>query len=805
MRRKLPFRLSGGSGMIRFLVAFIAIVTVTATASAQGVKQTKGQFEDNFRQLEEVLPTPNVYRTGSGAPGHEYWQQRADYEMQVTLDEDAKTLTGSARITYYNNSPDTLRYIWVQLDQNRFARDSRAFMSGTGNSERLSFGGMRRNLVFEADRGGYEVRSVTDVRGDALAHTIDDTLMRIDLPQPLRPDSRIVFNIEWAYEIPEAKVVGARGGWEEYEDGNAVFFLSQFYPRVAAYTDNQGWHVKSFLGGGEFTLEFGDFEVEITAPADHVVASTGELQNPSEALTEIQRTRLIEAQGADDPVFVVTPEEAIANSEDRLPGMKTWRFAAENVRDFAFASSRKFVWDAMGYRDPADDRLIMAMSFYPEEGMPLWDKYSTHAVVHTLKTYPKLTFPYPYPVAISVMGPIGGGMEYPMITSNGPRPVLHEDGTRTYSRRAKYRLIGIVIHEIGHNWFPMVVDSDERMWTWMDEGLNSFLDAITQMEWEDDYPFLSGADPKLITDYMISENQVPVMTQSDAILQFGNNAYQKPATALNILRETILGRDLFDFAFREYANRWKFKRPYPADFFRTMEDASGRDLDWFWRGWFYSTDHVDISLDRVVQATIDTRDPDVEQARLRAEDAAQPLWPGGQFYADQPKYVDDRPELLDFYNEHDEFTVTEKMRRDYQDTIKSLEEWERELLDYEGFVYFLDFTNRGGLVMPILLEITYADGSTENLHIPAEIWRRNADTATKMLLRDKQITEVSVDPLRETADVNTHNNHWPRQAEETRLQLFKSKQQPSLMRQMQLDEAQAEEAESETGNGNDGN
>lgn len=775
---------------MRLISALLVLANIIAAgALASPVEQTKGTFEDKFRQLDEVLPTPNGYRTASGAPGHAYWQQKVDYDIAVELDDAGKRIIGSGTITYTNNSPDTLRYLWVQLDQNRFARhsDANATLTATAK-DRMGFAALRRLMEARRHDGGYDIASVTDAQGGALAHRIVDTMMRIDLPQPLASGQSTAFSIDWSYNIPEGRVLGARGGWEQFEaDGNRVYFIAQWFPRLAAYTDTDGWNNKQFLGAGEFALEFGDYDVAITAPADHIVASTGELMNAAEVLTARQRDRLADARTADKPVFIVTPKEAERNQRSRARDKKTWRFRAQNVRDFAFASSRKFIWDAQGHTFPDSGRTVMAMSFYPNEGLPLWDRYSTHSVVHALDVYSRMSFEYPYPVAISVNGPLRGGMEYPMITSNGPRPTKGRDGKVTYSRQTKYGLIGVIIHEIGHIYFPMTVNSDERQWTWMDEGINTFLQDLAKQEWEADFPALRS-DPRRIVDYMLSERQVPIMTQSDSILQFANNAYNKPATALNILRETVLGRELFDFAFAEYSRRWKFKRPQPADFFRTMEDASARDLDWFWRGWFYTTDHVDISLDTVTWAQVDTENPEVEETVRRQRRDQGPRWITEQRAEGTPRRVDRFPELRDFYNENDPFTVSPKQRRDYAKLLEGLKDWQKELLDLGENLYFLDFSNVGGLVMPIILDIEYTDGSREELRIPAEIWRRNARHVTKLIVRDKEIAAITVDPHLETADADLTNNHWPRKPVTNRIELFKQKQRRDMMREFETED-----------------
>ena len=610
--------------------------------------------------------------------------------------------------------------------------------------------------------------------------------MRIDLPKPLAPGKSVDFAIDFAYNIVEEDAVSARSGYEHFPDderegGNDIFLLAQWFPRLHAYTDYEAWTNKEFIGRGEFTLEFGDYDVEMTVPADHIVSSTGVLQNPKQVLTSTQRKRLKDAETAKRPVFVVTADEALENEKDGTSKEKTWKFSAKNVRDFAWASSRKFMWDAKGHaQKDSKQPLVMAMSFYPKEGGDLWKKYSTESVVHTLDVYSRFSFDYPYPTAQSVNGPVGG-MEYPMISFNGPRTELQDDGSRTYSQAEKRFLIGVVIHEVGHNYFPMIVNSDERQWSWMDEGLNSFLDGVAGREWDPTIPW--GVEPRDVVGYMKSTSQVPVMTQSDSVLHLGPNAYTKPAVALNILRETILGRELFDFAFKEYAQRWMFKRPTPSDFFRTMEEASGVDLDWFWRGWFYTTDHVDISLDKISKLRLDTKDPDIDFARQRQEELDKPMSVTDERNKAEGKelWVDRFPDISDFYDENDRFTVTNKERNKYNKFLKDLEPWERTAFERavkeDKNYYVLDFSNKGGLVMPIILELTFADGTTQNQYIPAEIWRRTPKAVSKLIITDKdqELVSVSVDPRWETADVDVSNNDYPRKIIPSRIEAYKAK------------------------------
>jgi hypothetical protein len=741
-------------------------------------------FDDKFRQLDELLPTPTTIRTASGAPGHAYWQQRADYTIRATLDEANRAITGAETITYHNNSPDTLSYLWVQLDQNIYKPNSDSRTGATirsrdawdkprGPDDGMKFDAMQSMMVARSFDGGFNIKAVKDAGGAPLHYVINRTMMRIDLPQPLKPGAKLAFSVEWSYKINEQKVLGGRSGYEKFdEDKNDLFEIAQWFPRMAAYYDVTGWQHKQFLGTGEFTLEFGDYDVSVTVPADHIVASTGELQNPGDVLSAAQRQRLEQARTARQPVVIVTQAEAEAKEKTRATTSKTWRFRAKNVRDFAWASSRKFIWDAQGFKK--DSTNVLAMSYYPKEGNPLWEKYSTQAIIHTIDQYNKYSFDYPYPVAISVNGPVGG-MEYPMISFNGPRPTKDKKtGEITYSKRTKYGLIGVVIHEVGHNYFPMIVNSDERQWTWMDEGINSFVQYLAEQAWEENYPQSRG-EPRSIVDYMKSAGQQPIMTNSESISALGPNSYAKPTAALNVLRETVLGRELFDFAFREYARRWKFKRPTPSDFFRTMEDASGTDLDWFWRGWFYTTDHVDVSVDGISEYTIGTKDPEIEKAWKRAQKDTEPVSITDQRNKGTlARRLDAHPELKDFYNEHDEFTVTNKDRNKYNEAVEGLEDWEKALLKEGKHLYLVDFTNKGGLVTPLVLEITLASGKKYVERVPAEVWRYNPKKITKLIITDEPMTGLVQDPYWETADTDQSDNAWPRKATPSRLELFKS-------------------------------
>lgn len=746
-------------------LSFILLFSI-GSIFAQNTNQSK------FKQLYEELPTPNMYRTGGGAPGSFYYQQKADYKMNIRLDDDKQRIYGEEIITYTNNSPDPLEYLWLQLDQNMRAKDSETQKIKTGGiNKSMSYRDLKY-LFYDFD-GGFKIEYVKDANDDAIEFFINHTMMRINLDKPLMKGESKVLKIKWWYNINDRMQIGGRSGYEYFKDeDNYLYTIAQFFPRMAVYNDVDGWQNKQFLGRGEFTLPFGDYDVSLTVPADHIVGSTGTLQNPDEVLSEKQKERWKKAsEDTENPVFIVTEEEAKKAEKKKSKEEKTWHFKAENVRDFAFASSRKFIWDAMAVK--FGDRTVMAVSYYPKEGNPLWERYSTRVVAHTLKVYSKYTFDYPYEKAISVhTNRIG--MEYPMICFNGGRP--EADGT--YSKSTKYGMIGVIIHEVGHNFFPMIVNSDERQWTWMDEGLNTFVQYLTEVEWEENYPSRRGPAYKIV-DYMKADKslQMPIMTNSESILQFGNNAYGKPATALNILRETVMGRELFDYSFKIYCQRWMFKHPTPADFFRTMEDASGTDLDWFFRGWFYTTDHTDIALSDVNWYQFETANPDVDNEVKRSEaNKTTESFIGNQRNKKEFKgnhYSDEFPEMNDFYNQNDDWTVFKADRKKYEAYKNSLSEEEKKLLEGGYNFYEIDFNNIGGLIMPVILEFTFKDGSKETLRIPAEVWLKHEVAFTKTFAFKKEVVKIELDPFLETADTDRENNFWPEQVEADRFKLYK--------------------------------
>jgi hypothetical protein len=744
--------------------------------------------QSKFSQLDEELPTPNEYRTAAGAPGHAYYQQKADYKMNIVIDDNNQKLSGDEIITYTNNSPDKLEYLWLQLDQNIYAENSDSKLIEVEKMEDFKSIKDIHKKFFYYD-GGFKIESVTNLSGQKMSYAINKTMLRINLDKPMMPNTSISFKIKWWYNINDRMAVGGRSGYEYFEkDSNYLYTIAQYFPRMCVYSDVEGWQNKQFLGRGEFALPFGDYEVSITVPSDHIVAATGELQNASSVLTTEQRKRFESARNSNVPVLIVTQAEAENAEKKRVTASKTWIFKAYNVRDFAFASSRKFIWDAQGV--DVNGKKVMAMSYYPKEGNPLWEKYSTKLVAHTIKTYSKYTIDYTYPVAISVHSK-WIGMEYPMICFNGGRP--EEDGT--YSEETKYGMWGVIIHEVGHNFFPMIINSDERQWTWMDEGLNTFVQYLTEQEWERGYPSRRGP-AYLIADYMRGDKQYisPIMTNSESIFQFGNNAYGKPATALNILRETIMGRELFDYAFKMYCERWKFKHPTPADFFRTMEDASAVDLDWFWRGWFYSTDHVDISLDDVKWFQLNTMNPDIEEPLKEYKSKAS-----DQFIGDTrnktsiTETVNEKDSSIDdFYAKRNKYEVDALDLKEFNDFSTNLSEEDKVLLNSNKQFYELTFSNIGGLVMPIILEIVYADNTIEVLRFPAEIWRLYEDKVSRVLILDKEVVSFRLDPYLETADTDFNNNSWPRREEPTRYELFKLQQKNEnlMQRQKRVEEIQ---------------
>ncbi|MDO6432450.1 M1 family metallopeptidase [Flavitalea sp. BT771] len=759
---------------------------LAATGAAMAQNNPASNHGNKFEALGTMLPTPNEYRTASGAPGPKYWQQRADYDIKATLDEDKQWLTGSETITYFNNSPDELTYLWLQLDENEHsAKNNANYQDGSTMPNMISDQMVDRTVrMKQSNDFGDNIVKITDALGASLKYMINKTMMRVELPATLKPGQKFIFKIDWNYHISDRMKYGGRGGFEYFpEDGNYLFTMAQWYPRLCVYSDFQGWQNNQFTGRGEFALTFGNFKVQMTVPADHVIGATGECQNYQQVLTPAQFTRWQQAQTAKEPIEIVTLAEAKASEVKKNKQMKTWIFKADNVRDFAWGSSRRFVMDAM----PAyvEGKKVMCMSYYGKEAYPIYRRFSTKAVAHTIKTYSHFTIPFPYPVAQSVEA--SNGMEYPMICFNYGR--AEKDGT--YSEATKYGMLGVVIHEVGHNFFPMIINSDERQWSWMDEGLNSFVEYLTEELWDNKFPVRGKGPAWAIVDYMkLPKDQLePIMTNSENIVQFGPNAYTKPATGLNMLRETIMGRELFDYAFKEYARRWAFKHPTPADLFRTMNDASAENLDWFWRGWFYGIDAVDISIDSVKHFTPDLAHPVAKVDTTIMKSIDKPM-PDGKFPQDVSKEknrndknikfaVDADTSLHDFYWKYSRGLIpydTTKYPQHIVQYDQPLDDSAKTLLSSKQF-YELQFSNKGGLVMPIILEWTYKDGTKEVERIPAQVWRKNESHLTKLFIKDKEVESVKLDPNRETADIDESNNSWPAVKTESKFQVYKAKQQ----------------------------
>ncbi|WP_114492940.1 M1 family metallopeptidase [Candidatus Ulvibacter alkanivorans] len=741
------------------LVALFLAAGMTYAQEEETTERKPGHTNNNrFKQLYEEFSTPNMFRTASGAPGPEYYQQQADYVMNIELDDKNARIYGDETITYTNNSPDELEYLWVQLDQNVRAQDSPSpLIEPSGAAPADAVGSFVTNYMGAGFDGGFKIEHVKDTKGGDLPYIINQTMMRVEIPENLEPGEKFSFSIKWWYNIPEHTVDRARSGYETFDDGNRGYVIAQFYPRMAVYNDVEGWQNSQFWGRDEFALPFGNFDVNITVPADHTLDATGKLLNRKEVFSKEMMNRYEKAKKTyDKPVIIVTEEEAEAASKGFATAKKTWKFRAENVRDYGFATSRRYIWDMMAVK--IGDKDVMAVSVYPPEGNPLWEDYSTKAVASTLKTYSRMAFDYPYHKAISVHAK-NQGMEYPMICWNYGRP--DKDGN--YSERTKYGMISVIIHEVGHNYFPMIVNSDERQWTWMDEGLNTFVQYVAEQDFGEWYPdaiapntkYPSRRGPaKNIVDYMAGDQDymAPIMTKGLNTYNFGANAYAKPATGLNILRETIMGRELFDYAFRTYSQRWMFKHPTPEDFFRTMEDASAVDLDWFWRSWFYSTDYTDIGVKEVKKFYVTSKMNKQVRELIEARGMKE----------------SDLPPLVYLVEEGSE-DFEESMRTATLNDVTTLQEYlmdnmtpqERANLEQPKYFYEVTFEKPGGIPMPIIAEYTYSDGSTERITYPAQIWRKNDSSVGKVIASDKEITKIVVDPDEETADIDTSNNTWP--------------------------------------------
>ena len=751
----------------------ISLLLFSSSVISQRI-QTEQINTNKFRQLNQEFSSPNMFRTASGAPGPAYYQQQADYKINIELDDLNKKIYGDEIVTYTNNSPDQLDYLWVQLDQNIRSKDSPSLIRDSSKLVEPAYipNSFDDDFLKKPFDGGFNINHVRGIDNKPLDYFINQTMMRIDLPEPLKTGQSFSFKVKWNYNINNRLEDRGRSGYETFpSDDNRAYTIAQFFPRMCVYDEVEGWQNYQFWGDGEFALPFGNYEVNITVPADHILEATGELINRKEVYTKEMMKRFNQAKKSfDEPVLIVTQEEAEITEKSFSKDKKTWKFIAENVRDFAFATSRKYILDMMAVKIGQDT--VMAVSLYPREGNPMWEDFSTITVVETLKFYSDYTFNYPYHKAVSVHAH-RVGMEYPMICFNFGRPNI--DGS--YSDDEKFGMIGVIVHEIGHFFFPMIVNSDERQWAWMDEGINTFVQYLAEQEFGKKYPeiiypyknFPSDRGPaEMIVDYMsVDQNYLaPIMSNPENVYSLGPNAYGKPATALNILRETIMGRELFDYAFKKYSNRWKFKHPTPEDFFRTMEDASAVDLDWFWRGWFYTTDYVDIGIKEINQYYV-SPNPSEELKKVLIDEMGIPRnsW--------RPLIFLDKFENDKENNKEKAPLDNSKLLNNYLNENYSKEEISN--LNIPKYYYEVIFDKPGGLVMPIIIDIEYDDGTTERKKYPAQVWRKNDLEVRKVLTSNKKILSIKLDPDKETADIDVSNNSWPKVESNSDFDNFKSK------------------------------
>jgi hypothetical protein len=653
------------------LVLSLALVTLQQAALPPAWADTSP-----FRRL--ALPAPNELRQGSGRPGPRYWQQRADYSISVALDTATHTVAGRETIRYANRSPDTLTYVWLQLDQNIYREDSRGHDLNPADARfaGAGFTGGYTIESFDAVRprpprpgAAAEGRGGAPLRRTALRTTINGTVMRVDLDRPLPPGGSATFDVAYRFQVPEHG--SDRMGRERFPEG-WLYEIAQWYPHMAVYDDVRGWNTEQYLGQGEFYLEYGDIDFAVTVPRGFIVAGTGTLQNPLDVLTPAQRARLARALRSDSTVAIIAKDE-VGQPSTRPAGTAptlTWRFAAKNVRDVAWAAAPNFIWDASGWNG------VLMQSFYPPVADSIW-RESTRMVRHSIKHYSEKWFPYPYPTAINVNGPVGG-MEYPMIVFCA-------------NRRSRDGLFGVTTHELGHEWFPMIVGNNERLHAWMDEGFNSFLNIYSARAYSPERDWLrTRGQAEAWAQFAATGRDEPPMLAADRITPnaLGAVAYSKPATGLYLLRHQIVDSSRFDAAFREYIRRWAFKHPTPADFFRSMEDGLGEDLSWFWRGWFYRTDVVDQAVDSV---------------RARRDS-----------------------------------TTGAMLTRIF-------------------------LSSPGGLPMPVDLRLGFADGTTDSVRLPVEVWYLGNRFGYARQFPN-EVIRVEVDPNKNFPDVRRSNNAWVKPA-----------------------------------------
>jgi len=639
-------------------LAFSVSVLLAANISAQEANASNYDYTQPFAQ-PFYTTNGNEYRSASGKPGPKYWQNSVDYKIDVSLNPDTKEIVGSEEVTYTNNSPDSMDFVWLQLDQNAFKKDSRGNATIPLSSSRYG----DKGSDFD---GGYNIKSVT-INGQKVNYTISDTRMQIDLPSELKANGGVLkFKIDYSFVSPDYG--SDRMGVLDTEYGK-IFTVAQWFPRMAVYDDVLGWNTLPYLGAGEFYLEYGDIEANITVPSDFYVVASGELLNESKVYSKDQIKAWNQARNSDKTVMIRSADDVKKEAGKKSSGTKTWSFKITNTRDMAWAASKAFIIDAAKINLPSGKKSL-AVSVYPTEsdGQDAWGR-STEYTKGAIEDYSKMWFEYPYPQAINVAG-ITGGMEYPGIVF-----------CRYTSKGAS--LWGVTDHEFGHTWFPMIVGSNERRFGWMDEGLNTFINDISTKHFNNG-EYYRAQPIQAMAGYLFNKNLESVMTEPDAMRErnIGILVYYKPGSALTVLREHILGKERFDKAFRAYTERWAYKHPTPDDFFRTIENVAGEDLGWFWRGWFINNWQLDQAITNV-------------------------------------SYVDG---------------------------------------DYKKGA-LISISNLEQMAMPVNLEVKFKDGSTQEINLPVDIWKRNKDW-TFQAETNKEISSVTIDPKGNFPDIHPGNNVW---------------------------------------------
>lgn len=716
----------------QFLMLPLAIA-VSAVAHAEATP---------FSPLGSLVDPPSATRGADGRPTSTYWQQHIAYDIDATLDVERRVINAQAELRYTNNAPQALDAIWFEISPEATTKDAIAHRSATINVDSASVRDLRGLREQEERGGGLVVSSVADSEDRPLAFEARGTQLRVALPRPLASGQTVRIKLAWRVALVDLDRKGGRTGYMLLSSGDPIFHIAQWYPQPVAFTDYGGWRNVPFVDHGEFAPELGDYNVSLTLPAGQLVAATGVLTNEADVLTGVERTRLARLRQGKVTEIVTAAEAA---TKRRSSETRTWRFAARNVRDFALAASLRYRWDAT----LAGTSAVRAMTFYPSEASALWRPLALPAIGHALDVYGRMTFDYPYPVVQAAFGP-NDGMEHTMLAFSRYPP----DGPNgTYSRERKRDFLWVLTHEVGHNWFPLIVNSDERAWTWMDEGLTSYLETLATLEWSGDYttrpnlPAMLGAERE-------ATGRQPPMTPANAVVDLFPTQYHRPAAALQVLRELVLGRETFDRAFRAYARAWMFKRPTPGDFFRTINQESGADLDWFWRAWFFSTDHVDLSLERVAALRLVAVPADAIPAPADATPPAN-LTVLRNAAEGRRLMVEQVPRLADAYDR-----IPERTLAGATPSAHAVVDVQRTLdaLGQGGVFYELDIRNRGGVVSPVPIRIDYRDGTSERYVVPVELWFGDTKRAQHILWRAKSIRSVTLDPDAATGDVDRGNN-----------------------------------------------